>query len=398
MAVGADPPSRISPMQVKRALEALGRTMLRPDDLKWDLGQTAADAMCDIISDADKTAADTIMGVMVNASSMITPMGSQLMSAPTEPERSRAGRQLRHVCAILSQGVARVNHVSAAFRADAMRFLDTLVDQMLRVASTPSDAAQEAWLTVGSIAVVMEGDFARHLSETIRLLSVALGKLDDFELLFRSVTCLSNVAVASGTHMLPYASTVMGMIHTICVGEAVHRDVKPLAIGAIGDLAIGLQASFQPFAPGALSTLALAQKAAVSADADEDLQDWIQDLRRNILEAYSGIYDSFKHEPGQPDNRSSIREPARTGLRFVHTIVEELSRLSADDVENVPDDIIIDMTNVIADFARIFGPHEAAMTASPTMPWVVNLCTLADTRDPEDRPGTECLRFLGAAR
>merc|ERR1712071_671195 len=75
--------------------------------------------------------------------------------------------------------------------------------------------------------------------------------------------------------------------------QTFHRSVKPPLLSCFGDIALAIGAAFEPYVQVALMMLMQASQTR-APDDDEELIDYVNQLREGILEAYTGIFQGLK--------------------------------------------------------------------------------------------------------
>ncbi len=189
-------------------------------------------------------------------------------------------------------------------------------------------------------------EFARYIND--RLMDVVCMRLGEFE---KYTVCAAAVGVVGDLcravegAIVPYASKVVGLLLSalsvsrrwgscaLChellpdgVGvhaqsARLHRSVKPPAIGVFGDIAMSIGSRFAEFMPFVMNMLISAGQTTVPVRAghsargwtgwptpwtpppaqpdDEDLIEYLNELRLGILEAFTGITQGLNGDEDQ---------------------------------------------------------------------------------------------------
>ena len=75
--------------------------------------------------------------------------------------------------------------------------------------------------------------------------------------------------------------------------QALHRSVKPPVLSSFGDIAMALEGAFEPYLQ--VSMMMLMQASQTTApEEDDELIDFVNQLREGVLEAYTGIIQGLK--------------------------------------------------------------------------------------------------------
>ena len=108
------------------------------------------------------------------------------------------------------------------------------------------------------------------------------------DLCITSVGVVTDLCAAVGNQIQPYCDLIVKAL-TDCLQDAsAHRDTKPVVCACFGEVAMAIEAQFEPYLPTIAMLLMQASQTSPQVD-DPVLTDFINKLRLSILDAYSGI-------------------------------------------------------------------------------------------------------------
>ena len=108
-----------------------------------------------------------------------------------------------------------------------------------------------------------------------------------------AVGLVGDVARSIEGKIQPFCNDIMTALVESLQNQNLHRSVKPPVLSAFGDIAMALAGAFEPYLQ--VSMMMLMQASATTApDDDEELIDFVNQLREGVLEAYTGIVQGLK--------------------------------------------------------------------------------------------------------
>jgi len=122
----------------------------------------------------------------------------------------------------------------------------------------------------------------------------------------------------------PFSDPIMDVLIATLRSSEVNRDIKPHILSTMSDIAMALGNAFGKY----LSTVATIIKSAVeisisnSGFIDEDLADYNNELRKGILEAFSGILQGI----GQIEAEKCLYQESKFMIDFLERVVNEAPR------------------------------------------------------------------------
>lgn len=290
----------------------------------------------------------------------------------------------------------------------------------------------ESWSLVASIArhllVGPEGrpdqsPFLKYEPEIIPRLFKTLGNPAEGDNCRSALFAVSDISRNLGRAMNPdYLTNMVQALVFILAGADTSRDLKPIALGAIGDLSSSNGERMFPFLPRLLETIAHAAEIDVLDLTDlqrenEDEVEFLNSLKSSCLEAWSGIVQGISlaerppaellemkksllqafSMPVSPQGESTLQVIRRLSQKWIARWQELVSK----DAESIDSDTLGHIKHLIGLFADItlgLGKEHAAAVcrkSEPSIAWLVRYADhverQSDSYDPSE--GTQAAYF-----
>lgn len=199
------------------------------------------------------------------------------------------------------------------------------------------------------------------MAQFMPLLLAALNKPEESGIFRAAVGTCSDIARVLTTAIQPYCDQIMTSLVAAIQNENVSRDVKPAVLAAFGDIAMALGNGYEKYLKFSASILYQASQTPMDTD-DQDLIDYHNELRSNIIDSYAGILNGLvdggihqrllevavaEPQPGQPGQRVVV----------VQGILQFLQVLSAE--EHNDEEVLKGAVGMVGDLAQYFGPQIA---------------------------------------
>lgn len=116
----------------------------------------------------------------------------------------------------------------------------------------------------------------------------------------------------------------MNILISTLQSEGVHRDIKPQVLATFSDIALAIGVGFGTYLTAVASILKSAIELSIqeSGAIDEDFAEYHMELRKGILEAYSGILQGV----GQEEAEKYLHQESQFMIDFLERVVEEAPR------------------------------------------------------------------------
>jgi hypothetical protein len=391
------------PELVSHSLNSLMAGMSRRDGTVGRLSNDCMAAFGDVI----RSAGPECLGVVVESLRLegeaMRALGTKFYSGcSSTAEKELVDHQLSFVCGALAYTIPEFDRLAQEAPpgtpavASGGELITSFVDSLLAVLDLGTvHANSEAWAALPSAITITGPSIEAKLPRLGTRILEGLRSVSDPAVCLYAVGCVEAVAVALDKALAKYLPSFFDAIKTVCESDMVDRMVKPAAVGCIGGLAgcAGFEA-FKPLLPSAGSILAAAEKPLLSP-GDDDGNQWVFDLRTSVLGSYSGCINIMMDV--DPAYREVGKGIGLQAVRFVRRLVDEISRMSAEQYSDLPPLYLNNMVYVITDLSLIFTPGVIASEVSAKDSWVQSLCTLADRiclPANGTSPGTVCMHTL----
>jgi importin subunit beta-1 len=153
-----------------------------------------------------------------------------------------------------------------------------------------------------------------------------------------TVGVVVDVVSATESAFEPYCDKIMSALLECLRSGVINREVKPVVITAVGDIAMALGASFVPYLQVTLSLLIQASSQQPIPD-DEEFTAFINSLRLSVLEAYSGILYGLAES-----NKMDLLIPS------IPAMVSLLQHLATDPTKD--EDVLRQAVTLVGDMAK----------------------------------------------
>ncbi|KAJ3161708.1 karyopherin beta [Geranomyces michiganensis] len=205
---------------------------------------------------------------------------NQLVSA--DDKRNHYEHQ-SNLCGLLAACIRRMHRNVFPIADRCMAALLTVMTS----ASRQSTVMEDTFLTVGGLTNALESDFARYMEAFTPLLFQALQNVEEYQMCSIAVGLVGDITRNLGDQIVPYCNTLMNILMTNLQSQALNKSVKPSILSSFGDIAMAIGAHFAPYME--MTTAILQQASTMSSAAILQDEEYGNQLREGILEAYIGI-------------------------------------------------------------------------------------------------------------
>jgi importin subunit beta-1 len=216
---------------------------------------------------------------------------------------------------------------------------DRLMQALLQVFSKPSAVAhEESFMAVGAVANAVEKDFERYMQSFHPFLMEGLRNQEEYNVCAVAVGVVGDACRSLEVKLTPFCDEIVTLLLQNLQNPHLNRCVKPPVLSCFGDIALAISGGFAKYLQVVMTMLQQAAGTEIQTD-DEELLDYMMDLRYGILEAYTGIIQGLKE-----DNKGELMLP------FVPAMMEFIARIVAD--ENRYENVTRACAGVIGDLAH----------------------------------------------
>jgi importin subunit beta-1 len=158
-----------------------------------------------------------------------------------------------------------------------------------------------------------------------------------------SVGLVGDISRAIEGKMQPYTNDIMDALVDSLKDADLDRSVKPPVLSCFGEIAIALNGAFEPYLQHSL--MLLMQASAMDAPQDDDeMIDYINQLRETVLDAYTGILTGM-------DDGGKLN----LLVTYIPAILSFLQRIAND--PNKDEAVLKTASGLLGDIARTMGPQ-----------------------------------------
>jgi len=178
-------------------------------------------------------------------------------------------------------------------------------------------------------------------------LAVGLKNYQEYQVCNAAVGLVGDICRAIGIKVLPYCDDIMTLLLENLSNNNVHRSVKPQILSVFGDIALAVGVEFKKYLDIVLNTLMQASQLQVDK-SDYDQVDYLNEVRENCLEAYTGIVQGLKGDKETPNPEVQlIQDHVQYIIQFIIAIASEV---------DVSESLISALAGLIGDLCAAFGP------------------------------------------
>lgn len=199
---------------------------------------------------------------------------------------------------------------------------------------------EEALMAVGSLATALGPKFERYMKTFSQFLYNGLRNHQEDQVCSTAVNIIGDLCNALGDKILPYCDDIVAILLQNLQSSTLNRNIKPGIISCFGDIALAIGGHFEKYLMYVAAVLKQAAEAQVDTSSDE-MVDYLNLLRENILAAYTGILQGLK-----TDKPNAFNQYVDNLLAFLKTISND---------ETIDQEVFKNAVNVIGDLANVYG-------------------------------------------
>ncbi|KAH8334301.1 importin subunit beta [Drosophila kikkawai] len=254
------------------------------------------------------------------------------------------------LCATL-QSVLRKVH-----EQDAPQISDAIMTALLTMFNSSTGKAggvqEDAFLAVSTLVELLGVQFAKYMPAFKDFLIMGLKNHQEYQVCCASVGVTGDIFRAVKDQMVPYCDEIMSVMLNNLAEPTLHRSVKPQILSAFGDIALSIGSHFLKYLSVVLDMLRVASNLQIDAN-NYDMNEYINELRESVLEAYTGIIQGLKgmDQTAHPDVMHMEPHLAHI-IGFIKRIAQE---------GDVSDSMMASAAGFIGDLCTSFGSRLCPM-------------------------------------
>ncbi|THU68231.1 hypothetical protein C4D60_Mb08t01740 [Musa balbisiana] len=259
-------------------------------------------------------------------------------------DREKQGDLQALLCGVLQVILQKLSN-SIETKPIILQSADQMMILFLQVfACRSSTVHEEAMLAIGALAYATGPEFAKYMQEFYKYLEMGLQNFEEYQVCSISVGVVGDICRALDDKVLPYCDGIMSQLLKDLSSPMLHRSVKPPIFSCFGDIALAIGEHFEKYVPYVIPMLQGAAELCSHLDVnDDDMQEYGNQLRRGIFEAYSGILQGFKGP------KAALMVPCASPLlSFIEAVVRDKNR---------DEEVTKAAVAVLGDLADTLGPN-----------------------------------------
>ncbi|KAH8350739.1 hypothetical protein KR084_006164 [Drosophila pseudotakahashii] len=250
------------------------------------------------------------------------------------------------LCATLQSVLRKVHEQDAPQISDAI--MTALLTMFNSSAGKSGGVQEDAFLAVSTLVELLGVQFAKYMPAFKDFLVMGLKNHQEYQVCCASVGLTGDIFRALKDLMVPYSDEIMSVLMNNLAEPSLHRSVKPQILSAFGDIALSIGSHFLTYLSVVLEMLRAASNLQTDAN-NFDMNEYINELRESVLEAYTGIIQGLKgvDQTAHPDVMHM--EP-----HLIH-IITFIKRIAQEG--DVSDSMMASAAGFIGDLCTSFGPR-----------------------------------------
>ncbi|XP_017005381.1 importin subunit beta [Drosophila takahashii] len=318
----------------------------RSDGAQANLRSAAYEALMDMIKNSPL---DCYL-VVQRTTLVILERLNQVMQMETQINNHSDRHQFNDLqsllCATLQSVLRKVHEQDAPQISDAI--MTALLTMFNSSAGKSGGVQEDAFLAVSTLVELLGVQFAKYMPAFKDFLVMGLKNHQEYQVCCASVGLTGDIFRALKDLMVPYSDEIMSVLLNNLAEPSLHRSVKPQILSAFGDIALSIGSHFLTYLSVVLEMLRAASNLQTDAN-NFDMNEYINELRESVLEAYTGIIQGLKgvDQTAHPDVMHM--EP-----HLVH-IITFIKRIAQEG--DVSDSMMASAAGFIGDLCTSFGPR-----------------------------------------
>ncbi|XP_052176127.1 LOW QUALITY PROTEIN: importin subunit beta-1 [Diospyros lotus] len=280
-------------------VKCLLATADRTDGSDSKLRSSAYETLNEVVRCSNLEEASSIVAQLLPV--IMTKLGQTVeFQIVSSDDREKQGDLQALLCGVLQVIIQKLSSADET-KAVILQAADQIMILFLKVfACRSSTVHEEAMLAIGALAYATGPEFGKYMPEFYKYLEMGLQNFEEYQVCAISVGVVGDICRALDDKILPYCDGIMThLLKDLSSGE-LHRSVKPPIFSCFGDVALAIGEHFEKYLPYAIPMMQGAAEICARMDNnDEEMVEYGNQLRRSILEAYSGILQGFKNS--KPD-------------------------------------------------------------------------------------------------
>ncbi len=239
-----------------------------------------------------------------------------LLESPDDHRDDPAGLQA-FLCGVLIAAIQKLNGQIAPLA-------DRIMQALLQVFATRNAAAaEEAFMAAGALANAVGPQFEPYMEYFTPILLMGLRNSEEYMVCNVAVGVVGDLCRALEKKLLPRCDEIMTALIDILKNPSLNRTVKPPVLSSFGDIALAIEGDYDRYIASSIQMILQAAGACGTiATEDEEIIEYMNQLRESVLEALTGITQGL----GSANKASMLLEYAQQIAAFLATIASDQER------------------------------------------------------------------------
>ncbi|KAA8912681.1 hypothetical protein TRICI_003399 [Trichomonascus ciferrii] len=226
------------------------------------------------------------------------------------------------------------------------QMLMTLFMQLLERKLPNSLVEEDIFISIGAVAGAIGDNFQAYMPSFMPYLITAL-KDPEYHTCTTAVGLVADICHSLGPNVVDYTPTFMEVFLEILRQEDAPREIKPVILSCMGDIASSIGTGFGPYLDGVMGVLSEASKLSPDAETTLEFMDYIDRLRESIVDAYVGIV-------------AGLRDASDQLLPYIQPIFGFLAVIQTDHELMKSESIIRSVVGLLGDIASMYPQGQVA--------------------------------------
>ncbi|CDK29081.1 unnamed protein product [Kuraishia capsulata CBS 1993] len=259
--------------------------------------------------------------------------------ATTNEEKATLQEEQANILSLLTNIIRRV-------RGDVLGASDDLMDKLLRLAASqePNSVIEEdIFITISAIASQIDQHFDKYMPSFLPFLTKALENTDS-PVCDAAIGLIVDVSHSLGEDINKYCQGLMSILGNIFSKTNIRRELRPLVLSAIGDIASSVGSNFIQYLEAVMAICSQAQSIQPD-DGSIETEDYVLQVKESVLDTYVGII-------------SGLGEYPQAILPFISQIFTFLMTVYSDPQMSSSDGVCKSAVGLIGDLAAMYPNGE----------------------------------------
>lgn len=338
-----EPPTYCLSRYFEAIVGKLLETTERPDGGQSNLRFAAYEALMELIKNSPRDCYACVQHATMVVLQRLEQVLALEPSVQSSSDRAQYNDLQSLLCATLQSVLRKMTPEDAPHISDmVMRALIGMFD----VSGKSGSVQEDALMAVSTLVEVLGERFVVYMDAFRPYLAMGLKNFAEYQVCVVAVGLVGDICRSLGSKVIPYCDEMMQHLTENLANQQVHRSVKPQILSVFGDIALATGTEFVKYLQVVLTFLAQAAHCPMDKNDPESI-DYVNDLRENILEAYTGIVQGLKGDLEQPNPQIQLLQPQ---LSFIIQFIFAV----ASDAE-ITDSLIAATAGLIGDLCNAFG-------------------------------------------